>query len=269
MARRIVVIDDEELDEDGNFIPEDVTEEVDELINENEELTEFLQQVEASFAEAQEVELSLARGKGGKGAPIIGKSAPETVGSTGSASRVGAPNVDSNTARIKPKMSPRANSKISSGVGKLAGARAKGASVGKHLKHAAKLIGRFAMKNKVAAATGAAAGAVTGGIVGTSLKKMQHGHSLSQEELELESPEGYDPNADYTDEELASMTPEDAVALIEEGIETGEIDEDDLEYLDDLAEEEAEVEKREGLKNFIQNFNPMVSDAESRTPKAK
>lgn len=268
MPQRIVLIDDENLDEDGNFIPEDVTDEVQELVDENAEYAEFLEQVEASFAQAQEdeVALSLARKGSGKGAPIIGKGAPATVGATGSTGRV-AGGLNTTTSRIAPKASKNVNSATASGVGKLAGARAKGASVAKHLKHAAKLIGRFAMKNKVAAATGAAAGAVTGGIVGTSLRKMQHGHSLSQDELSLENE--FDSDEDYSDEDLESMTPDDAVALIEEGIENGEIDEDDLQYLDDLAENEAESTKREELKEFIQNFNPMVDDAVTRSPKAK
>lgn len=243
---RIVTI---EQDEDGNeYISEDVTDQVYAAIEENEQLTDLLKDVALSRDDVSGTALSLASHPGSNHgldgrAPIKPKASKGAATPPGSTSRVG-----------------KATAKVSKG------GKAKAASIGKHLLHAAKVVGRSVAKNPGLA--GAAGGAGAALAVHGMTRKLS-----TDDQLQLDEGQEFEEEQ-FTDEEIESMTPEQAVALLEEAGEADELDDDDWNALQaeyDAASDEEKTEydeetRRQSLSDFARI---MVKDAESRTPVKK
>lgn len=177
---RIIYVDDDQVDEEGNPLMQDITETVNELAEENEQFAQYFEEVTAGFEEESGIELSqqaeellLARGAN-----------PNGSGTASTKLRQGKPSAGASAGSAKlgkGRASSAAGSKGSTKpfIGKSTTVAGAAKKIGKHVVHAAKVVGKFAGKHPtaLAAAGGAAAGAYVANRV--------NGVKASQDDLEL------------------------------------------------------------------------------------
>lgn len=265
MARTVIMIDDEELDDEGNPVQFDITDEFNDIVTEHVAMEKYLEQVTASFEEEAGISLSdeaseliLARASGESRAGSTPRPSPGASSASATLKKAKS-STAAGTASAKLKRSVA--SKFAANT-----ASPKHASLGKHLMHAAKVVGRFAGKNKTALAVAgsAAVGGAVGARVASAVKKRNI--EASQDDLVLDDEEFENEEVEfeeYTQEELDAMTPEQAEELLQE--ELANLSEEEVEELESVA---AEEERQTGLQEFARTA--LVRDAESRTPaKAK
>lgn len=265
MTMRVVLVNDELPEDDENYAV-DITEEFNEIADENTQLTEYLEEVTAGFEEesgialSQNAELVLASRHGvGFGEGMKGNRSNFVI------------NAPSQVAMGKNKIPP--------GIGT---GKAAHASLGKHLQHAAKVVGRHAKKAGKTASFHAQGMANTVRTVGNTSVPLKHIAAVSaaslaakgvvnhiakrraksleaSQQLQLDENEELLEEDELTQEELDTMTPEQAADLLENEYES--LSAEDQAELEAIADEESH---KAGLEQFAQNV--LVQDAESRTP---
>lgn len=263
---RIIMIDDEDNQFDVTDRINEIVEESQELAEENEQLEKYLEEVAASFGEAEDVQEGIALSNdafsliAGQGLELANSGTKMRTQKLG-ASKGAEVNVK---GAIKPKTAAKIAGFQGNGTGAAAmkkGLRgAKSATVGSKVMGAAKGFGRFAKKAAGSVGGKAAIGAGLGAIAGTGavamLKRNKTANAntssriqASNDQLQLDiDPEEGELEGEYeyeelTQEEFDELDPEEQQAVIDE----------------------QEQEETEELAEYANNV--MISDAESRTPK--
>lgn len=261
------------LDDDGNEF--DVTDRINELVEEaqqlaeeNEELEAYCEEVAASFGEVEKEEaeetISLSNDAflAITGQTLELAASPKTPKQKLGAS-AGA--TVSPKGVVKPKSAAPIAGVVGNGTGKKAmkqGLKVKSASLGKHLKHVGKVASRFT--RKLSPTAGAAIGAGLGAVAGTGAVAMlkrknananpsARGLAASHQNLQLDTEEEIE---ELEDEDFENMSPEE----LQEQFDLLD-PEQQQEFLEELhAEEQEELVEYAG--------NVLVEDAESRNPKS-
>lgn len=241
------------VNDDGTIA--DVTEEIETLMTDNEEMFEELGTIQASH------ELVLARGAQSTGASAEvgaaarakGRVAPRAANpSTVAASRAAGKTTVANVAAKAPKKVAAA------ATGGMGGKVARATTLGKKLGHVGKVAMRFGKKHPaVAAAAGAAAGA---GAVNALRSKMQ----LSQAPLELEEALLEDPETEEV--YFEDMSEEEQNEFLET------CDDDDLQAIyEQMSPEDQDAYDEQIRVADLQQFasTALLENARGRTPAKK